>query len=95
MKYANGVDETTGKNLRVPPPGANEHWRFLHDVAVFPLKMVVDNLRDFALIPVSLGAGLESVVVRECEKGGTVASIGRSINSTRRQARRAPKRPIW
>jgi hypothetical protein len=107
------------------------HWSFLRDVAVFQLKMVVDNLRDFALIPISLGAALidlifksdlfygvlrwgaesekiidvysplerrgsspeapdagrpvftidavvarlESVVVRECEKGGTAASI--------------------
>ncbi|MEO5722654.1 MAG: hypothetical protein ABIR71_14480 [Chthoniobacterales bacterium] len=109
------------------PPRVEDHWSFLRDVAVFQLKMVVDNLRDFALIPVSLGAAaidlifkselfygvlrwgaesekiidvysplgrragapemgpaftidaavarLESVVVRECEKGGTAASI--------------------
>ena len=120
---------------KIPPPlpGRAWHWSFLRDVAVFQLKMVVDNLRDFALIPVSLGAALldlvfkselfygvlrwgaesekiidvysaletrdaaaglirreefnpaytidgvvaqlESVVVRECEKGGTAASI--------------------
>ena len=109
---------------------ADERWKFLRDVAVFQLKMVIDNLRDFALIPVSLGAALldlffkgeregalfyrvlrwgahsermidvysaieqhekpavhpgytidavvariERVVVRECEKGGTAASI--------------------
>ena len=37
---------------------ADERWKFLRDVAVFQLKMVIDNLRDFALIPVSLGAAL-------------------------------------
>ena len=117
-----------------PPPGApasvDDRWKFLRDVMVFQLKMVVDNARDFALIPVSLGAALfdlivkgeregalfyqvlrwgahsermidvysaieqhetgevhpnytidavvarlERVVVRECEKGGTAASI--------------------
>ncbi|HEV3409421.1 MAG TPA: hypothetical protein VG095_03950 [Chthoniobacterales bacterium] len=108
----------------------DERWRFLRDVIVFQLKMVVDNLRDLALMPVSLGAAvldllfggkregalfykvlrwgaqsermidvysaidehgpiavdpnytidgviarLERVVVRECEKGGTAASV--------------------
>ena len=107
-----------------------ERWKFLRDVLVFQLKMVVDNLRDLALMPVSLGAALfdlifggdragglfyrvlrwgaqsermidvysaidrhgpiavdpnytidgvvarlERVVVRECEKGGTAASV--------------------
>ena len=114
-------------------PGRGERWQFLRDVAVFQLKMLVDNARDFALIPVSLGAALvdlifkgeregalfykvlhwgaqsekiidvysaiespsfaeggsvapeftidavvarlERVVVRECEKGGTAASV--------------------
>ena len=110
--------------------GKDERWKFLRDVIVFQLKMVVDNLRDLALMPVSLGAALldllfggkqagslfyrvlrwgaqsermidvysaigehgpvvvdpkftidgvvarlESVVVRECEKGGTAASV--------------------
>ncbi len=35
-----------------------ERWRFLRDVAVFQLKMLVSNGRDFALMPVSLGAAL-------------------------------------
>ena len=110
--------------------GSNEHWKFLRDVLVFQLKMLLDNVRDFALMPVSLVAALidlifkgtrpgslfyqvlrwgahseevinvysaietherpsvnpnytvdaviarlEGVLVRECEKGGTAASI--------------------
>jgi hypothetical protein len=116
------------------PPRANsdDRWKFLRDVIVFQLKMFLDNVRDFALMPVSLGAALidllyrgeregalfykvlkwgshseevidvysaiehhekgdfkispdytvdgvitrlEGVLVRECEKGGTAASI--------------------
>jgi hypothetical protein len=110
--------------------GSNERWKFFRDVLVFQLKMLLDNIRDFALMPVSLGAALidlifkgkrqgslfyqvlrwgahseevinvysaietqerprvnpnytvdaviarlEGVLVRECEKGGTAASI--------------------
>lgn len=110
--------------------GSNERWKFFRDVLVFQLKMLLDNVRDFALMPVSLVAALidlifkgkrqgslfyqvlrwgahseevinvysaieaqekprvnpnytvdaviarlESVLVRECEKGGTATSI--------------------
>ena len=110
--------------------GSNERWKFFRDVLVFQLKMLLDNVRDFALMPVSLAAALidlifkgkrhgslfyqvlrwgahseevinvysaiktqerprvnpnytvdaviarlEGVLVRECEKGGTAASI--------------------
>ena len=112
------------------PQSDNDHWKFLRDVLVFQLKMLLDNIRDFALMPISLVAALidlifkgerqgtlfyqvlrwgahseedhrrlqrnrhalrpavhpaytidaviarlEGVVVRECEKGGTAASI--------------------
>ncbi|MGH8094318.1 MAG: hypothetical protein ACREIF_12740 [Chthoniobacterales bacterium] len=111
-------------------PDSNDHWSFFRDVLVFQLKMFFSNLRDFALMPVSLIAALvdlifkgerqgalfyrvlrwaanseemidvysaiktherpevnpnytvdaviarlEGVLVRECEKGGTAASI--------------------
>jgi hypothetical protein len=111
---------------------AEGRWRFIRDVLVFQVKLLLDNVRDFALVPVSLGAAiidlifkgeregtlfykvlrwgahseevidvysaiehhdpgdfkvnpeytvdgviarLEGVLVRECEKGGTAASI--------------------
>jgi hypothetical protein len=109
---------------------SNERWKFFRDVLVFEFKMLLDNVRDFALMPVSLVAALidlifkgkrqgslfyqvlrwgahseevinvysaiethqrpavnpnytvdaviarlEGVLVRECEKGGTAASI--------------------
>ena len=39
-------------------PAKDDHWKFLRDVLVFQLKMFLDNVRDFALMPVSLGAAL-------------------------------------
>ena len=124
----------------LPPPtvaSGDDHWKFLRDVAVFQLKMLLDNVRDFALMPVSLGAALidlifkgerqgalfyqvlrwgahservidvysavegheqselnpnytidaviarlEGVVVRECAKGGTAASVKAAMDRT-------------
>ena len=111
---------------------ADHRWQFIRDVLVFQVKLLLDNVRDFALVPVSLVAAivdlifkgeregalfykvlrwgahseevidvysaiehhdpgdfkvspdytvdgviarLEGVLVRECEKGGTAASI--------------------
>ena len=55
--------------LPVPKPDeSNERWKFLRDDLVFQLKMVVDNLRDFALIPVSLvAAGIDLIYKGERE----------------------------
>ena len=111
---------------------AEGRWQFIRDVLVFQVKLLLDNVRDLALVPISLGAAivdlifkgeregalfykvlrwgahseevidvysaiehhdpgdfkvnreytvdgviarLEGVLVRECEKGGTAASI--------------------
>jgi hypothetical protein len=127
-----------GSSLPQPHAGSGERWRFLRDVVVFQLKMLLDNVRDFALMPISLGAAvvdfvykgeregalfyrvlrwgahseevidvysaieshapggvkvdpnytvdaviarLEGVIVRECEKGGTAASIKAAMDS--------------
>ena len=37
---------------------SHDHWDFLRDVLVFQLKMLLDNLRDLALMPVALVAAL-------------------------------------
>lgn len=52
-------------SLSLPPrPVANDHWKFLRDVLVFQLKMLLDNARDFALMPVSLFAALIDFVFK-------------------------------
>src|SRR6202163_3921881 len=53
------------------PPQANsvDRWKFLRDVIVFQLKMFLDNVRDFALMPVSLIAALIDLVSRGEREG--------------------------
>jgi len=53
------------------PPQANsvDRWKFLRDVIVFQLKMFLDNVRDFALMPVSLLAALIDLVFRGEREG--------------------------
>jgi hypothetical protein len=47
----------------------DERWKFLRDVLVFQLKMLLDNLRDFALMPISLVAALIDLVFRGEREG--------------------------
>lgn len=56
----------TRTNRSSPQP--SNRWEFLRDVAVFQLKLVIDNLRDLALVPISLGAALVDLFSRENEK---------------------------
>lgn len=143
-------DRIAGMNSPSPssPAGSGERWRFLRDVAVFQLKLLLDNLRDFALVPISLIAALidliykgeregalfykvlrwgahseevidvysaiehqppgafkvnpaytvdaviarlEGVVVRECEKGGTAATIKAALDRAIGQLHRETK----
>ncbi len=53
------------------PPRANsdDRWRFLRDVLVFQLKMFLDNVRGFALMPISLVAALIDLVSRGEREG--------------------------
>jgi len=47
----------------------NDRWKFLRDVLVFQLKMFLDNVRDFALMPVSLAAALIDLIIRGEREG--------------------------
>jgi hypothetical protein len=47
----------------------DERWRFWRDVLVFQLKMFIGNLRDFALMPVSLGAAFIDLVSKGEREG--------------------------
>jgi hypothetical protein len=48
---------------------SHERWKFLRDVLVFQFKLILDNLRDFALVPVSLGAALIDLVFKGDREG--------------------------
>ncbi|HWA31392.1 MAG TPA: hypothetical protein VG867_09845 [Rhizomicrobium sp.] len=65
-----------------PPPPNDPHlrWRFLRDVLVFQLKLVLGNLQNFVLVPVSLAAAVFDLFVkgtREGEKFYWVMNWGR------------------
>jgi hypothetical protein len=47
----------------------DDHWKFLRDVLVFQLKMLLDNVRDFALMPVSLVAALIDLIFKGERQG--------------------------
>jgi len=50
-------------------PNNDDHWKFLRDVLVFQLKMLLDNVRDFALMPVSLVAALIDLIFKGERQG--------------------------
>ena len=51
------------------PSSPHARWRFLRDVAVFQFKLALDNMRDFALIPVTLVAAGIDLVFRGQREG--------------------------
>ena len=53
----------------LPHTNSNDRWKFLRDVLVFQLKLFLDNVRGFALMPVSLGAALIDLVSRGEREG--------------------------
>lgn len=54
----------------IPPrTNTNDRWRFLRDVLVFQVKLLLDNLRDFALVPVSLGAAIIDLIFKGEREG--------------------------
>src|SRR5450432_4344502 len=59
----------TAPTAIVPRPDTTDRWKFLRDVLVFQLKMFLDNLRDFALMPATLVAALIDLVVKGEREG--------------------------
>jgi hypothetical protein len=53
----------------LPPSSNNDHWKFFRDVLVFQLKMFLGNIRDFALMPVSLVAALIDLIFKGKRQG--------------------------
>ncbi|MFZ1217778.1 MAG: hypothetical protein WAO00_00725 [Chthoniobacterales bacterium] len=59
----------TSDELRPSSPKAEDRWQFLRDVVVFQLKMLLDNLRDLVLMPISLAAALSDLILRGEREG--------------------------
>ena len=50
-------------------PNRGERWRFLRDVLVFQVKLLLDNVRDFALAPIALGAAVVDLIFKGEREG--------------------------
>ena len=55
--------------LRNESKSTGERWRFFRDVMVFELKMLIGNLRDFALMPVSIAAAIIDFISKGDREG--------------------------
>jgi hypothetical protein len=63
-----------------PPNDPHLRWKFLRDVLVFQLKLILGNLQNFVLVPVSLVAAMLDLFIkgnREGEKFYRVMDWGR------------------
>jgi hypothetical protein len=56
------VQEKSESDPIRPPP---DRWTLIRDIFVLQLKLVVDGLRDFILVPISLVVGLVSLVKKD------------------------------
>src|SRR3982750_2711564 len=50
-------------------PEPDERWKFLRDVVVFQLKMLLDNVRDLVLMPVAAVAALSDLILKGDREG--------------------------
>ena len=48
-----------------------DRWTMIRDMAVLQVKLIVDGLRDFLLVPASIVAGIVSLLSNEDGKPGT------------------------
>ena len=55
--------------LKKSQANSDERWKFWRDVAVFQLKMFLDNVRDLVLMPVSLVAAVIDLIMKGEREG--------------------------
>src|SRR5256885_17100615 len=55
--------------LKRSQANSDERWKFWRDVAVFQLKMFLDNVRDLVLMPVSLVAAIIDLIMKGEREG--------------------------
>ncbi len=64
-----------------PKPQQEPTWTLIRDIAVLQVKLIVDGLRDFLLVPASLIAGIISLVNRTDGRPGpefySLVSVGK------------------
>jgi len=65
------LPQTAGAPVPVPEPEDDPHarWRFLRDVFVFQLKLVLGNVHNFLFVPISLAAAAADVLFKSGRQG--------------------------
>jgi len=65
------ADEPVKVEGEVLPPATNPHgrWKFLRDVAVFELKLTLNNFHNFFQVPLTLGVALFDLIFKHGEEG--------------------------
>ena len=58
-----------------PQTHPDDRWKFLRDVLVFQIKMLLDNVRDFALMPIALVAAIIDLVIRGEREGALLYKV--------------------
>lgn len=56
------VDAMSNESQTNDPTGGDDRWKLIRDIFVLQFKLIVDGLRDLILVPVSLIAGIVSLV---------------------------------
>ena len=78
------MPDTIEPTPELPPPLSNQpphtRWHFIRDVLAFQLKLIIGNIQNFVLVPVSLAAAALDLVIkgkRDGEKFYWVMEWGR------------------
>jgi hypothetical protein len=66
----NTLELKTVEGQVLPPLSARDaRWKFLRDVAVFELKLTINNFHNFFQVPLTLGVALFDLVFKHGEEG--------------------------
>jgi len=74
---------TTPNDPSPAATSADPRWRFIGDVIVLQVKLILGNVQNFLLVPVSIGAALLDLFFHRGEHGGRfykVMRIGRYVD---------------
>ncbi len=66
-------------------PISHERWKFLRDVAVFQLKLALNNVHNFVQIPISLGVAAVDLIFKgenEGQRFYKFVEMGRTIDDS-------------
>ena len=79
------VPQTTPEPPPAPASNADTRWKFIRDVAVFELKLVLNNVHNFVQVPMTLAVAVFDLVFRGKQDGERfykIVEYGRTIDDS-------------